>query len=154
MQLDSDMEDGEVVDGPPSPPHSDSVTDLETARARLLAQLNGDTADGGAAEHHQDSVPATPATQLAPTSQPTTAQDLAQQNVPPTSVVEGWEAQGEYVMSGDEEEDEDDVDHKRYCEPDRALVNERATLNMILTVAGEFYGQRDLLEFRDPFGGL
>ncbi|KAI0017865.1 hypothetical protein F4780DRAFT_753494 [Xylariomycetidae sp. FL0641] len=36
----------------------------------------------------------------------------------------------------------------------RALVNERATLNMILTVAGEFYGQRDLLEFRDPFGGL
>ncbi|KAI0116577.1 hypothetical protein F4776DRAFT_636211 [Hypoxylon sp. NC0597] len=36
----------------------------------------------------------------------------------------------------------------------RAKVNERATLNMILTVAGEFYGQRDLLEFRDPFGGL
>ncbi|KAL2158372.1 hypothetical protein VTH06DRAFT_4420 [Thermothelomyces fergusii] len=30
-------------------------------------------------------------------------------------------------------------------------VNLRATLNMILTVAGEFYGQRDLLEFRDPF---
>ncbi|KAI1417368.1 hypothetical protein F5Y13DRAFT_152606 [Hypoxylon sp. FL1857] len=36
----------------------------------------------------------------------------------------------------------------------RAKINERATLNMILTVAGEFYGQRDLLEFRDPFGGL
>ncbi|KAI0850870.1 hypothetical protein F5Y00DRAFT_232248 [Daldinia vernicosa] len=36
----------------------------------------------------------------------------------------------------------------------RAKVNERATLNMILTVAGEFYGQRDLLEFRDPFGGI
>ncbi|KAL2150282.1 hypothetical protein VTH82DRAFT_7958 [Thermothelomyces myriococcoides] len=30
-------------------------------------------------------------------------------------------------------------------------INMRATLNMILTVAGEFYGQRDLLEFRDPF---
>jgi hypothetical protein len=33
----------------------------------------------------------------------------------------------------------------------RARINMRATLNMILTVAGEFYGQRDLLEFRDPF---
>ncbi|KAJ2906550.1 V-SNARE [Zalerion maritima] len=33
----------------------------------------------------------------------------------------------------------------------RASANTRATLNMILTVAGEFYGQRDLLEFRDPF---
>lgn len=36
----------------------------------------------------------------------------------------------------------------------RARVNMRATLNMILTVAGEFYGQRDLLEFRDPFPAL
>ncbi|KAH7037619.1 uncharacterized protein B0I36DRAFT_314451 [Microdochium trichocladiopsis] len=35
-----------------------------------------------------------------------------------------------------------------------AQMNVRATLNMILTVAGEFYGQRDLLEFRDPFGSL
>ncbi|KAL2198483.1 hypothetical protein P885DRAFT_32651 [Corynascus similis CBS 632.67] len=33
-------------------------------------------------------------------------------------------------------------------------ANIRATLNMILTVAGEFYGQRDLLEFRDPFPTL
>ena len=29
--------------------------------------------------------------------------------------------------------------------------NTIATLNMILTVVGEFYGQRDLLDFRDPF---
>lgn len=36
-------------------------------------------------------------------------------------------------------------------DPVRARMNMRATLNMILTVAGEFYGQRDLLEFRDPF---
>ncbi|KAK2048367.1 hypothetical protein LZ31DRAFT_591659 [Colletotrichum somersetense] len=36
----------------------------------------------------------------------------------------------------------------------RARMNMRATLNMILTVAGEFYGQRDLLEFRDPFTGM
>ena len=35
-----------------------------------------------------------------------------------------------------------------------ARFNMRATLNMILTVAGEFYGQRDMLEFRDPFPAL
>lgn len=34
---------------------------------------------------------------------------------------------------------------------ERSRMNLRATLNMILTVAGEFYGQRDLLEFREPF---
>jgi hypothetical protein len=33
-------------------------------------------------------------------------------------------------------------------------VNMRATVNMILTVVGEFYGQRDLLAFRDPFAGV
>ncbi|KAM4063837.1 survival motor neuron (SMN) interacting protein 1 (SIP1) domain-containing protein [Hirsutella rhossiliensis] len=36
----------------------------------------------------------------------------------------------------------------------RLRINMRATLNMILTVAGDFYGQRDLLEFREPFVGL
>lgn len=36
-------------------------------------------------------------------------------------------------------------------DPARARMNMRATLNMILTVAGDIYGQRDLLEFRDPF---
>jgi hypothetical protein len=35
-----------------------------------------------------------------------------------------------------------------------ARFNMRATLNMILTVAGEFYGQKDMLEFRDPFPAL
>ncbi|GAB0137104.1 hypothetical protein EsDP_00005387 [Epichloe bromicola] len=36
----------------------------------------------------------------------------------------------------------------------RLRMNLRATLSMILTVAGDFYGQRDLLEFRNPFLGL
>lgn len=35
-----------------------------------------------------------------------------------------------------------------------ARMNMRATLTMMLTVAGEFYGQRDLLEFRGPFVGM
>ncbi|KAF9875036.1 hypothetical protein CkaCkLH20_07302 [Colletotrichum karsti] len=45
-------------------------------------------------------------------------------------------------------------DEKRMSDQLRARMNMRATLNMILTVAGEFYGQRDLLEFRDPFTGM
>lgn len=50
-------------------------------------------------------------------------------------------------------ETEDELKVKRLYEEqkERALFNARATLNMILTVAGDFYGQRDLLEFRDPF---
>lgn len=36
----------------------------------------------------------------------------------------------------------------------RLRINMRATLDMVFTVAGDFYGQRDLLEFREPFVGL
>ncbi|EHK19037.1 uncharacterized protein TRIVIDRAFT_157887 [Trichoderma virens Gv29-8] len=47
-------------------------------------------------------------------------------------------------------------EHERREEEKRrdARMNMRATLTMILTVAGEFYGQRDLLEFREPFVGM
>ncbi|KAK8016112.1 hypothetical protein PG993_014301 [Apiospora rasikravindrae] len=48
----------------------------------------------------------------------------------------------------------DDSDEAEDDEAARTKANIRATLNMILTVAGEFYGQRDLLEFRDPFGRI
>ena len=47
----------------------------------------------------------------------------------------------------------EDVDPKEAA-MERSRMNMRATLNMILCVAGEFYGQRDLLEFRDPFVGM
>ncbi|KAL7934220.1 hypothetical protein V8C35DRAFT_302037 [Trichoderma chlorosporum] len=47
-------------------------------------------------------------------------------------------------------------EHERREEEERtrARMNMRATLTMILTVAGEIYGQRDLLEFREPFVGM
>ncbi|RYP41422.1 hypothetical protein DL767_001060 [Monosporascus sp. MG133] len=92
MQLDTDLEDGEVSDEPQKP--SEDLADIESAKARLLAQL------GGAEE--------------SPEPVPTRAEKDAM----------------------------------------RAQINLRATLNMILTVAGEFYGQRDLLEFRNPFSRL
>ncbi|KAK4200584.1 hypothetical protein QBC40DRAFT_279624 [Triangularia verruculosa] len=53
-----------------------------------------------------------------------------------------------------EEEVPADEEGKPAFDETRARLNMRATLNMILTVAGEFYGQRDLLEFRDPFPAL
>lgn len=52
------------------------------------------------------------------------------------------------------QQDEDSEGEAAMADETRARVNMRATLNMILTVAGEFYGQRDLLEFRDPFPSL
>lgn len=55
------------------------------------------------------------------------------------------------VETGPSRKGEDD---EEAFDETRARINMRATLNMILTVAGEFYGQRDLLEFRAPFNGL
>lgn len=49
-----------------------------------------------------------------------------------------------------EAEDEVDAQDVRM----RLRINMRATLDMVLTVAGEGYGQRDLLEFREPFVGM
>lgn len=83
------MEDGEIDESAPM----DIDTDVESAKARLLAKLSA----------HGSS-----------------SNDADQAEEPP-------------------------------FDPARARMNMRATLNMILTVAGEFYGQRDLLEFRDPF---
>ena len=53
---------------------------------------------------------------------------------------------------GDEEE-RDKEEALREAET-RAKMNMRATINMVLTVTGDFYGQRDLLEFREPFGAM
>ncbi|KAL6914308.1 hypothetical protein FSST1_012068 [Fusarium sambucinum] len=49
---------------------------------------------------------------------------------------------------------EDDEGAGKEAAKQRLRANLRATINMILTVAGEFYGQRDLLEFREPFVGM
>ncbi|KAJ2985718.1 hypothetical protein NUW58_g5385 [Xylaria curta] len=153
MQLDSDMEDEEVAGELPSPPHSDPIADIETAKARLLAQLNNDIIGDDEIVGDDISEPATPVFQLASAVQSTTSGRHAAHTTAMGVIGEGEEEEeeGEYY---DMAENEEDTDYERYHELDRAKANERATLNMILTVAGEFYGQRDLLEFRDPFGGL
>ncbi|KAI1323586.1 hypothetical protein F5Y16DRAFT_383239 [Xylariaceae sp. FL0255] len=128
MQLDSDEEeDGEVADTNPPSPRSDPPADIETAKARLLAQLNNDSGSSGKAA----------------------ADDYPGES----NGIVPCESHDKPKDREDEEEGEikDDANPRNL---ERSQVNERATLNMILTVAGEFYGQRDLLEFRDPFGGL
>ncbi|KAI1361089.1 hypothetical protein F5Y08DRAFT_315610 [Xylaria arbuscula] len=134
MQLDSDMEDGEVADEPP-PPHADSVADIETAKARLLARLNETAAEDNGVREQPDLSSPVPA-------------------LPKMTPADAEAAQAATPESRIDESEEDGAEYERYQALDRDKVNERATLNMILTVAGEFYGQRDLLEFRDPFGGL
>ncbi|QGI60473.1 hypothetical protein CEK27_004444 [Fusarium fujikuroi] len=56
------------------------------------------------------------------------------------------------ISNGVTSEDEEDLEKESAKQ--RLRANLRATLNMILTIAGEFYGQRDLLEFREPFVGM
>ncbi|KAI0011347.1 hypothetical protein F4779DRAFT_637176 [Xylariaceae sp. FL0662B] len=118
MQIDSDVEDGEVSE---PPQQTEPAADIETAKARLLAQL-----DGARAEEEED-------------------KGETQQHAPP----EQSTSAPKYAPADEEEQEK-----ARRQKIQQAKINERATLNMILTVVGEFYGQRDLLEFRDPFGGL
>ncbi|KAM7209746.1 hypothetical protein V8F20_000149 [Naviculisporaceae sp. PSN 640] len=96
-EMDMDIDDGEVSSENDHTPAQDGTTNLETAKARLLAALEG--SNNTATEPMQD------------------------------------EEQEELAL-------EDELQT-----PEGA----HATLTMILTVAGEFYGQRDLLEFRNPF---
>ncbi|KAI2468105.1 hypothetical protein F4781DRAFT_399341 [Annulohypoxylon bovei var. microspora] len=121
MQIDSDseVEDGEVSEAPHHQAEESSA-DIETAKARLLLQLDTTAEDDRDGDGEEDAAE------------------------PPTTTLmdEAFAA-----LAADEEAQKKE-------EHQRAKINERATLNMILTVAGEFYGQRDLLEFRDPFGGL
>ncbi|KAF5024099.1 hypothetical protein F66182_3843 [Fusarium sp. NRRL 66182] len=64
------------------------------------------------------------------------------------------EAKARLLAQLDNGNTSDDEDTEQEAARQRSRANLRATLNMILTVAGEFYGQRDLLEFREPFVGM
>jgi hypothetical protein len=63
-------------------------------------------------------------------------------------------AKARLLAQVDEAEAENDQLSAEEAARYRARMNMRATVNMILTIAGEFYGQRDLLEFREPFVGM
>jgi len=61
------------------------------------------------------------------------------------------EARKRLLAQLDESEGEAKAQQEAEEAKTRAAMNQRATINMILTITGEFYGQLDLLEFREPF---
>ncbi|KAF5976804.1 hypothetical protein FBULB1_6789 [Fusarium bulbicola] len=73
-------------------------------------------------------------------------------NEPQENLEEARERLLARISDGMTSEDEEDLEKESAKQ--RLRANLRATLNMILTIAGEFYGQRDLLEFREPFVGM
>ncbi|KAK7962576.1 uncharacterized protein PG986_003401 [Apiospora aurea] len=126
MPDDSDMDEGKV--SAVSQPKIESTTaDVEMAKSKLLAQLGG--LDGAADDGE------------------------AAELEPQEELLEPGEHEAQ-VETSEPAESLDDPDEAEDEEAARTKANVRATLNMILTVAGEFYGQRDLLEFRDPFGRI
>ncbi|EQL34051.1 hypothetical protein RJ035_000720 [Blastomyces gilchristii] len=66
---------------------------------------------------------------------------------PGENIIEGQEANDNDYDEEEEEEEEGEVDDD--YEFKNAQQYTRAMLDMIISVIGEFYGQRDLLEFRD-----
>lgn len=135
----------------PAPSGSDSAPDPTINSADSDSDSDADMEDGEITE-----TPAPTATEpLAPTP-PAPAPASAPQ--PP--VGESIESAKARLLAnldsidGDGEEPEVSDVSPEVSDAARARMNMRATLNMILTVAGEFYGQRDLLEFRDPFHGV
>ncbi|KAI1486042.1 hypothetical protein F5X96DRAFT_657088 [Biscogniauxia mediterranea] len=150
MQIESDAEEGEVSDAEPSPQslsQQQTADYIEAVKERLLAQIAHTPPPD---EYSNDSNSSSPSR-----SDPTKSEEVdakeegevghANYRTDEEAVAE----EGEQKEEGEDEEEEQESEAAR-----RARINERATLNMILTVAGEFYGQRDLLEFRDPFGSF
>ncbi|PSR83976.1 hypothetical protein BD289DRAFT_435053 [Coniella lustricola] len=131
-----DMEDGEITD------EAVLASDFEAAKARLLARLEA-SGDTGAAESNSIDVDVEADVDV------DSEADYAQ--------ICGGDGDGKDSGIDSGVQDSAAASTKNThtpSDPVRARMNMRATLNMILTVAGEFYGQRDLLEFRDPFHGI
>lgn len=118
-------------------------------------------------ENRPDALEASEETQLPPEDdQKSEAMDCSEDgevadDEPTTEEPESLEAAKARILAqldqADATKEEGDSSENRVLSAEdqlRARLNMRATLNMILTVAGEFYGQRDLLEFRDPFPGM
>ncbi|KAK4136954.1 hypothetical protein BT67DRAFT_417536 [Trichocladium antarcticum] len=134
----------------PEPEKSTSAPAASNNNEREDGEMDMDIEDGETSDHEpiesagnkdiEADIAAAKARLLAQLGEAPNAHQDEQQEEPMTAANSGVDEQeGEEPAVFDEAE---------------AWVNMRATLNMILTVAGEFYGQRDLLEFRDPFPAL
>lgn len=140
-----------------SEPINSSSADIPTSAANNTKPNNDDNSDMEEGEISDSSAPmeieqdAQPTGDSAETLEAARARLLAN-----LDNADGANTDAEDPTSGAAEQDAVKSSSKTAGEADdpvRARMNARATLNMMLTVAGEFYGQRDLLEFRDPFHG-
>jgi hypothetical protein len=123
-----DRQDQPDLEPPPETGDDEGEIDMD------LDMEDGEISDDGANEEDANTALAAAKARL-----------LAQVDDAETQESQAGPANEEEAASYDDEDAFDEM---------RSRINLRATLNMILTVAGEFYGQRDLLEFRDPFTGL
>lgn len=128
VNTDHDLEDGEL-------PEEDEVAVTPRAGSAEVDTQNGGETDMDIEEGEVSNEPSTDAA----------LQAMKAKLLSDLDNVDTWEAHRPPTPPAAKTPADDDVSD---------LVNMRATVNMILTVAGEFYGQRDLLAFRDPFGGV
>ncbi|KAI9840994.1 MAG: hypothetical protein M1837_001069 [Sclerophora amabilis] len=129
----SDPDSGSVHHPPPQ--DQSSMEDIEAIKTRLLAQLQSSS---DAKDPSHQNLPPTP-----PDSHTIRAQDIDHQTARDQDDKDVDVGDPNH-SHGDEGIKEEGEEHQPF--PSQSTL---ATLNMIITIVGECYGQRDLLEFRE-----
>ncbi|KAH7126688.1 hypothetical protein B0J11DRAFT_432683 [Dendryphion nanum] len=124
-------------DKPQDEEEEDEHDTLEKARARLLAQLGDRLVTSDSVSNQDNSNPPPVRVYLSRAEAEFERQNLRDQTLKKPSVQSTPQSPA-----------------KAQCPPDTMIdfTNTKATLDMILTVVAELYGQRDLLRFRDVWG--
>lgn len=148
---------GDQANEPPSVGALSGATNLPNP-APLGEDLAGNAGDDGAKPElsDQEEGEASEAEEDAPMDLDSDAEDADDLEAAKARLLARLDNPGSRDAGVDDDDDDgdDDGDMRESDDAVRARANLRVTVNMILTVAGEFYGQRDLLEFRDPFAGM
>lgn len=123
--------------------NADEEDDIEVARLRVLKALEGATTTQDESLEDEDAplqeMSANNGSTIPPSPQPNPTASAPLQSEPPAAVA------APHIFAPSVSSDEA-LPSKSVTLPD---ANTSATLDMIITIVGEFYGQRDLLEFGD-----
>ncbi|ETS84848.1 hypothetical protein PFICI_02873 [Pestalotiopsis fici W106-1] len=134
-----------ISTAPPSQDKLDASVDIPTPQSDVEMQIDSDEEDGEVSAEPQELQKPTADVEAAKARLLAQLESSFEEQVQDHQT--GSIADTPVATSGEAKSGSDGKNEMREA-------NLRATLNMILTVAGEFYGQRDLLEFRDPFGRM
>ncbi|KAL3420376.1 V-SNARE [Phlyctema vagabunda] len=126
-------ENPEPKDGPPS---ELSPEELAAAKMRILARLTESSDECKPSETGSEPVP-----QMAPSTKISSGPEFSEEPLPMLN---------EGLMSSNPAS-EGTLQNTSATVELSPTLNTRVTLDMVLTVAGELYGQRDLLEFRESW---